>query len=390
MLTPRYPFPENGGDIQRINKVASYLKSQGHTVILLAFYENESQLQVDLQNFDKVYIIKRRRLESFLYMLLFLLRGKPLQSGYYFSRRYMRKLKEIVCKERPDRYIAWLLRTTPYTDSLRLEPSTVMEMSDALSKTYSMSRKGKGSLVKKIAYEIERFLIGRYEADVIRRYPKVVLVSREDIKYLHGEVDGDSSSLAFHSLGVNCLPEIPTTIDINQKKICFVGNMRTLQNQDAVLRFVKDIFPRILERVPASTFYIVGAEPAPSIQKLASKNVVVTGFVDSVQDTIQDACISVAPIHVAAGLQNKVLASMACGVPVVMSSLVAKAIPELDNGNNCIICDDPMEFAESCIQLMTNPEKRQRIGFNSWQMVRENYSWPAQLQGYEEFDKNKL
>jgi hypothetical protein len=49
------------------------------------------------------------------------------------------------------------------------------------------------------------------------------------------------------------------SVQYNPNKIVFVGNMRTLQNQDAVLFFVQEVFPRILSRQPDTIFYIVGA-----------------------------------------------------------------------------------------------------------------------------------
>jgi hypothetical protein len=39
ILTPRFPFPETGGDLLRINNIAHYLRHQGHYLILVSFYE---------------------------------------------------------------------------------------------------------------------------------------------------------------------------------------------------------------------------------------------------------------------------------------------------------------------------------------------------------------
>ena len=36
ILTPRFPYPQYGGDALRINEVARYLKSQGHKLILVS------------------------------------------------------------------------------------------------------------------------------------------------------------------------------------------------------------------------------------------------------------------------------------------------------------------------------------------------------------------
>jgi len=71
-------------------------------------------------------------------------------------------------------------------------------------------------------------------------------------------------SVVVYTNGINCLPHLNT--EYNRNKIVFVGNMRTLQNQDAVRFFVRDIFPLIKQSVPGAFFCVIGAEPPPFIQ----------------------------------------------------------------------------------------------------------------------------
>lgn len=226
---------------------------------------------------------------------------------------------------------------------------------------------------------VERRLIRRYEDHIVKVFPKVVVVSQEDINFINKRVKAET--LVLHTNGVTCLDAFPTVY--NQKKICFIGNMRTLQNQDAVLRFVKNIFPIILKRCPDAVFYIVGAEPPREIEALGNgKNIIVTGFVDDLTSMVADTCLAVAPVKIAAGIQNKVLVAMGCGVPVVMTSLISKAIPELRDGENCFIRDDENDFAQACVELLENTQMRNMIAKNGFNMVREHYSWDEKLSGY--------
>ena len=60
-----------------------------------------------------------------------------------------------------------------------------------------------------------------------------------------------------------------------------------------------------------------------TIQNQANgKDVFVTGFVDSVEEYIKDSCLLVAPVNIAAGIQNKVLIGMACRIHVVLTSII--------------------------------------------------------------------
>ena len=109
----------------------------------------------------------------------------------------------------------------------------------------------------------------------------------------------------------------------------------------------------------------------------------VTGFVDDLGAVISDACLAVAPVRVAAGIQNKVLVAMAAGLPVVMTSMISRAIPELHHGENCLIRDDSEEFAEACIRIMADPGFRERLSIQGYNTVLRYYSWAEKLKDYE-------
>jgi glycosyltransferase involved in cell wall biosynthesis len=189
-------------------------------------------------------------------------------------------------------------------------------------------------------------------------------------------------SIFVHTNGIRCLRDI--NLEYDKNKIVFIGNMRTLQNQDAVGYFAHDIFPAVKEQMPDTVFYIIGAEPPPFIEKLSDgKNIIVSGFVESVEDAIKDAAVSAAPIRIAAGIQNKVLVSMACGVPVVLTSLVAGGIPELMTNKNCLVADEKEGFAQSVILLLQNNIIRNTIAKAGYNLMREKYSWDKVLRDYE-------
>lgn len=383
VLTPRFPWPENGGDVLRINEIVKYLKSRNHKLVLVSFCEtNKPDLDSAYRYYDNIYLFRRKPWESFFYSIWFALRRKPIQCGYYYSPSFNRKLKEIINLETPDLYISHLLRMSEYIKSNNLVEKSILEMTDALSKTYTLSSGSKSNLLKKTIYQVERNLILNEELLSLAMFPKVVLVSPSDINYFRNIISYKITSLALHTNGVNCIEHY--SVSSNSKRICFVGNMRTLQNQDAVIRFVESIFPKIKKTIPDAQFYIVGAEPSQRIMDLNDgENVIVTGFVENLVSVIRECCISVAPVTVAAGIQNKVLIAMGCGVPVVMSSLIAAAIPQLANKENCMICDDDDSFANGCIELMNNPENREQMAHAAYEMVVKNYSWEEKLKGYE-------
>ncbi len=382
ILTPRFPFPENGGDVLRINSIARYLKGKGHHLYLLSFSETDfPDIEEANSLYDRIYTIKRKKWESAINALWFFIKGKPIQCGYYYSKRFKNRLSEVLSVNQPDLIICHLLRTVPYIELLGIEEKTIVEMTDALSKTYFFAKQSDRFSIKKIIYRLEQSRILKYEKHVVRSFPKIVLVSQGDVDYLESKIEERSPKLVVLSNGVEIY--YGKSDDYDKNKICFVGNMRTLQNQDAVFLFVTKIFPKILEVIPSARFHIVGAQPSSKIKALACDNIIVTGFVDDIMDYISDSCIAVAPVHIAAGIQNKVLMSMGCGIPVIMSSLISNAIPELKDSDNCFIVDDNVLFADRCIELILNPDLRKRLSGRGKEMVTSHYSWSLKLDGYE-------
>lgn len=384
ILTPRFPYPQYGGDALRINEIARHLKAKGHKLILVSMSDTANPPISQAQElYDKIYFIKRSKISSLIMGVFHFVSGKPIQCGYYYSKSYKTLLKKAVDTEQPELYISHLLRMVPYLKELKLEHKSIIEMTDALSKTYLLSSKAKGVGLLKYVYILEQSLIAKYEKLVIKDFRKVVLVSQADIDYLKNNIPGNTSSLTLHSNGVGYIENIPASYDSD--KICFMGNMRSMQNQDAAIYFAKEIFPLIRQKRPTAKFYIVGSLPPANIQALASDDIIITGFVDNLEDFIKDSCLMVAPIRVAAGIQNKVLVAMGCGIPVVMTSLISHAIPELIDGENCLIRDGDQPFADACLMLMSDTSLRNPMARKGYGMVKSLYSWHEKLKGYEEF-----
>lgn len=389
ILTPRFPIPECGGDLLRINFIARYLKSQGHQLVLVSYTEQEADILGAKEIYDEIYTTKRKKAVSIFFSILYFLTGRPIQCGYYYSLAYKRLFSHVIQKEKPDLYISHLLRMLPFIENIKQQDHTIVEMTDALSKTYALSSKGKGDWLLRSIYKIEKKLIARFESYVIEHYPKVVLVSQSDIDFLCDNMPNkDVSSIALHTNGVEVISSNNKTI--LQNKICFIGHMQSLQNQDAVIHFVEDIFPLLLKDKPNMKFYVVGAHPPKNIQRLDNGyNIFVTGYVKDIDSFINNSCLAVAPIQIAAGIQNKILVAMANAVPVVLTPLIAKAIPELQNGENCLICEDSQKFASACLSLIEDKELNEKIRTKGYEMVARYYSWHEKLKGYEIITKNR-
>lgn len=141
----------------RINNIARQLKRDGYELVLVSFEDDGMPQIFEAERiYDKVYTVHRNRFNSLWQSLRHLFMGRAMQCGYYYSARYRHLLSTVIEKEHPDLYIAHLLRMMPYLDELQLHDRSIIEMTDALSKTYSLSSGSKGSGFLKHVYAIER------------------------------------------------------------------------------------------------------------------------------------------------------------------------------------------------------------------------------------------
>ena len=67
ILTPRFPFPQYGGDALRINEIARHLKLQGHKLILVSLSDEKvTPIEKAHELYDRVYFINRNRIQSLI------------------------------------------------------------------------------------------------------------------------------------------------------------------------------------------------------------------------------------------------------------------------------------------------------------------------------------
>ncbi len=135
-----------------------------------------------------------------------------------------------------------------------------------------------------------------------------------------------------------------------RRDIVFVGGYQHAPNIDAVQYFVSEFMPLLRKQLPGVRFYAVGSKPPAEIQKLASEDVIITGFVEDLNPFLDKIRVSVAPLRYGAGIKGKIGSAMAVGLPVVATSLAAEGM-SLTDGENILVADGAEAFASAIARL---------------------------------------
>lgn len=158
--------------------------------------------------------------------------------------------------------------------------------------------------------------------------------------------------------------------------IVFLGGFMHTPNIDAVLFFVREIWPLVSISLPEARFVIAGADPTREIRQLSTKNVVVRGYVDDLGSLFSTAKVSVAPLRFGAGIKGKILTSLGYGVPCVATDIAAEGMG-LTHGKNVLIANTPREYAGAVLELYSSAELWKTLCKEGQDLIRQTYSREA-------------
>jgi glycosyltransferase involved in cell wall biosynthesis len=195
------------------------------------------------------------------------------------------------------------------------------------------------------------------------------------------------------------ITEIPLAVDTNEympengsveyPSIAFSGTMSYPPNQEAVLFFLKHIFPDIVLRFPKIRFYVAGRNPSNEIMALSIDNVIVTGEVQDISQYISRCSVFVVPLLNGGGMRFKILEAFSLAKPVVSTPIGAQGINYTD-GEDILIASHPASFAERVCDLLGDPAKARRQGETARRLVQKNYSLEVVLDKWARLYKHLL
>lgn len=201
---------------------------------------------------------------------------------------------------------------------------------------------------------------------------KVVAMSGEDRQIMLNEISDLDVDIVPNGVDLNYFGE--KIVERSKEKIVlYLGNFTWLQNREAVKVLLEKIWPIIKSKVKGVKLWIIGKEAQRFFPNLSSDNIKVEE-IDDVREAYQQATVLVAPIYGGGGTRYKNFEAFASNLPVVTTSIGIGGIAA-KNGAEVIIEDDPVEIANSTIDLINHPVQVKRISENARRLVKEKYAW---------------
>ena len=375
-LCHRIPYPPDKGDKIRSYHQVEYL-GRRHEVDLFSLVDDPSDL-IHLPGLTKlvrsVTVERLRPRRARLASLSGLLTGEPMSVVYFRNRSLLRAVRRALATGAYDLAMVFSSAMASYLngwegpralDFVDLDSAKWLAYADQLGRSplglvYRREGRSLQKLERRLAEraELTLFCAPREEQD-LRSFSN----PRNALTVPNG------TDLEYFTPGTAELPSID---------LIFTGAMDYRANVDAVVWFARAVLPLVRARRGPTELCIVGSNPARSVRALGrDPEITVTGRVPDVRPYLRSALVSVAPLRVARGIQNKVLEALACGLPVVASPA---ALGGLGEARGVLVGPTPEEQADLICRLLSDPPLRRELARAGRTFVAENFRWEAQLE----------
>ncbi|MEA2165079.1 MAG: hypothetical protein QOK37_3206 [Thermoanaerobaculia bacterium] len=242
--------------------------------------------------------------------------------------------------------IVILSRVDPWARASLGNGMKILDSVDSLRRN-AEERGNAASLLTRWFWRREERLLARAEDDVADAYDRIILVNDEELSDF-----GDRAVAIANGVRVEPLdPGAPRQFDFG-----FWGRLAYFANADAARWLIDEIWPAILERNPAVSCVIAGADAPRSIRRAAERSgITFLSPVDSVAVLARSVCVAIIPVRHGSGQLNKVVEAgeAGCAIVATRQSLrgLAPLVPFVQ------FADDAQSFAATALALLKDDER---------------------------------
>ncbi len=374
-VAPYSPVPPIfGGALRTYYMLKGFALRHDVTFVTYGTEEDEALLRKEFGDIVNHIKVVRRETLSRPRLFLKFIRSLLSRKSLFFSTDRTKQMKET---------LDWLCENNGYDAvvfefpliarfNLKGDAVKILDEHNVEYNNFRRMYENVRSPLRKIFYLREHVKTYREEINICKKMDAVFVTSSVDGDILDRDVPDKLKYVVPN--GVDTQSFAPSDEPIEPYSMVFTGTMDYVPNNDGMIYFLENIFPLIKQKVPQARIYIVGSHPSKALQRMASEDVIVTGYVDDVRPYTARASVYVVPLRMGSGTRLKILEALAMKKAIVTTSIGGEGI-ELQDGKNAMIGDTPVQFAENVVNLLLDRAKAEQLGAEGYRLAKSRYDW---------------
>lgn len=165
----------------------------------------------------------------------------------------------------------------------------------------------------------------------------------------------------------------------NGRDIVFYGAMNRVENYSAALWFIDNVMPKLQDL--DIRFVVVGNKPPKELVERQSENIVITGFVENVEEYFSAALCFVAPLLYGAGIKVKILEALTAGLVTLTNDIGIEGIDAV-KGRDYIYCQTAEDYEKTIRSLLSGEINRSEISSNARALIESHYDLNKSFDNY--------
>ena len=310
--------------------------------------------------------------------------GRPLMPDFYYEPKLQAWVDETMAAIPMDVLYIYSVAMAPYALD-KTHSCKILDAQDIDSEKWAEYGE-KAKLPMRLIWQREARTLLAYERQAAAACKWSFFVSEPEASRFRELAPETAAKTVAVECGVDLARFSPDDVYVSPfgeqgPNVVFTGNMDYWPNADAAIWFAREVMPLLRVEHTSIRFWAVGANPGPDVLALAAlPGVVVTGRVEDVRPYVAHAAVSVAPLRIARGIQNKVLEGMAMGKPVIASPAAFEGV-RATAGNELLVADGAADFAATINDVLAG--KHPGLGASARQAMERGYAWSAVLSGLD-------
>ncbi len=396
LLCNKLPYPpKDGGSIATLNLAKGFVLAGNHVEILAIntskHFTPLDKIPAKLSTqitFHAVDVNTDLKPHKALSNLLFSI--KPYNAVRFFSKVFDKLLVDILKKGSFNIIQLEGLYMTQYINTIRKNSDAIISFRahniehEIWQRTAKQMRNG----LKKIYLNILTRRIRNLEVNIINNYDLLIPITGREEEIFNKL--GNIKPVYVSQTGINTNEINPGNIKPEYPSVFHIGALDWGPNQEGIIWFIKNIWPKILKNYPTLKFYIAGRNaPEWFIKSASGKNILFLGEVDDAYDFMQKKAIMIVPLLSGSGMRIKIIEGMALGKTIVSTSIGSEGINSTHK-KNILIANTIEEFLSELEKLLSDQKMFNNIGENAVKFIMENFDNFVLSENLVDFYKSQI